>query len=100
MVKPSDRLRACTGFVWDEGNATKNWDSHDVSQAECEETFFNQPLIVQRDKTHSLSEIRYFVLGRTDSGRRLFIAFTIRSDKVRVISARDMTPSEHQRYPR
>jgi len=100
MVRYRDRLRACTGFEWDEENAVKNWESHEVSQAECEETFFNRPLIVRRDRRHAQQEPRYYALGRTDARRPLFIAFTIRGEKVRVISARDMTPSEHQRYSR
>ncbi len=98
MVKPLRRLRDCTGFQWDEGNATKNWQKHDVSQIECEEVFFNRPLVVRRDRPHSTAEQCYYALGRTDLGRGLFVAFTIRQDKVRVISARDMTPSESQRY--
>jgi len=100
MVKPRDRLRECTGFQWDEGNGTKNWDSHDVSQSECEQVFFNQPLIVKRDRPHSALESRYYALGCTDVERLLFVAFTIRGDLIRVISSRDMTPSEQQRYQR
>ena len=100
MTKYRDRLRECTGFQWDEGNATKNRESHDVTQAECEETFFNQPFVVRRDRKHSRTESRLYGLGRTDAGRLLFIDFTIRGDKVRVISARDMTPAENQRYPK
>ena len=98
MVRPMDRLRACTGFQWDKGNDTKNWDSHDVSRGECEQVFFNQPLIAGRDRRHSAAETRYYVLGRTDADRLLFVAFTVRGDEVRVISARDMMPNEEQRY--
>ena len=98
MVKPHDRLRECIGFDWDDGNVTKNWETHDVSEAECERVFFNRPLIARRDTGHSEGEARFYVLGRTDSGRLLFVAFTIRHDKVRVISARDMTRAEKQRY--
>jgi uncharacterized DUF497 family protein len=98
MVKPHDRLRDCTGFDWDEGNVTKNWESHDVTVTECEQVFFNRPLIVRRDTGHSLAEARYYVLGRTDGGRLLFEAFAIRQNKIRIISARDMTRTEIQRY--
>jgi uncharacterized DUF497 family protein len=98
MVKPHDRLRECIGFNWDDGNVTKNWETHDVSESECEQVFFNRPLIARRDTGHSEIEARFYVLGRTDSSRLLFVAFTIRHDKVRVISARDMTRAEKQRY--
>jgi uncharacterized protein len=98
MVRPKDKLYQCTGFQWDEGNASKNWDNHDVSQTECEQVFFNTPLLVKRDKKHSLTECRYYALGATDASRLLFLAFTIREDKIRIISARDMTRTERNRY--
>ena len=100
MVKPDKILESCTGFDWDEGNLTKNWDKHDVSVLECEQIFFNKPLIVKRDKKHSNFENRYYVLGRTNIGRLLFAVFTVRKNKIRIISARDMTDSETERYER
>lgn len=99
MPTPYQKLAQCVGFQWDEGNATKNWDKHDVSQGECEEVFFNRPLLVKYDTEHSWTEPRYFALGRTDENRLLFVAFTLRDDLIRIISARDMTPAERRRYP-
>jgi uncharacterized protein len=98
MVEPHDRLRECIGFEWDEGNLAKNWERHEVTEAECEQVFFNRPLIARRDIGHSETEARFYVLGRTDSSRLLFVAFAIRQQKVRVISARDMTRAEKRRY--
>jgi uncharacterized protein len=98
MVKPSKILSNCTGFEWDQGNLTKNWDKHSVSTGECEQIFFNKPLIVKRDSEHSQFENRYYVLGRTNMDRLLFSVFTVRNDKIRIISARDMTDSEIGRY--
>ena len=86
------------GFEWDEGNSDKNWFLHQVTNAECEEVFFNIPLIVADDTKHSVTEKRYYVLGQTDRGRLLFIAFTIRDNFIRVISARDMNKRESKRY--
>jgi len=37
MVKLNKILANCTGFEWDHGNITKNWDKHDVSAGECEQ---------------------------------------------------------------
>lgn len=91
-------LTAARGFDWDEGNIAKNWDRHRVTPAECEQTFFNHPLIVAPDATHSVREARYYLLGQTDRGRRLFVVFTRRRDRVRVISARDMNRKERGRY--
>ena len=93
-----DDLQSCVGFEWDEGNAGKNWERHRVSDSECEEIFFNDPLVAVEDPDHSQHEPRYFALGRTDSGRHLFAAFTIRGEFIRVISARDMTRNELRRY--
>jgi uncharacterized protein len=98
MVKPKKILENCTGFEWNQGNSTKNWDQHDVSTGECEQIFFNRPLIIKRDKEHSKLENRYYVLGRTNVNRQLFAVFTVRNDKIRIISARDMTDAEMERY--
>ena len=98
MVKPKDMLADCTGFQWDAGNDTKNWDRHCVSRLECEQIFFNQPLIIKRDTGHAKTESRYYALGRTDYDRFLFAAFTVRANKIRIISARDMTRAETTRY--
>ena len=100
MAKPTKILSSVTGFEWDHGNITKNWDRHDVSTGECEQVFFNKPLIVKRDKEHSNFENRYFALGRTDLERLLFVVFTVRKNKIRIISARDMTVAETERYLR
>ena len=100
MMKPRDSLKDCTGFEWDEGNSTKNWEKHDVSQSGCEQVFFNRPLILQRDRKHSELESRFYVLGHTDAWRLLFVVFTVRGEKIRVISARNMTEREEQRYRR
>ena len=86
------------GFDWDEGTLAKNWERHQVSSSECEETFLNMPLLLGDDSKHSTDEIRYYVLGRTDAGRLLFIAFTVRSKHIRVISARPMNGKERQVY--
>ena len=98
MVKPKKILENCTGFEWDQGNITKNWDQHDISSGECEQIFFNRPLIVKREKEHSELENRYYVLGRTNLNRLLFAVFTVRNDKIRIISARDMTDKEIEGY--
>jgi uncharacterized protein len=88
------------GFDWDEGNARKSADKHGVSQAEAEQTFLNEPLVVATDVRHSESEPRFHALGRTDAGRALHLTFTLRSGGtlLRVISARDMSRKERTRY--
>jgi uncharacterized DUF497 family protein len=86
------------GFEWDEGNRDKNRLKHKVSNGECEEAFFNQPLIILEDHKHSEEEQRYAAYGATNEGRRLHIVFTVRGTKYRVISTRDMHRKERQFY--
>ena len=91
-------LRQCEGFEWDSGNLHKNWLRHGVSNIECEQCFFNSPFIVAHDEKHSLTEQRYYALGHTNLHRPLFLAFTIRDQKIRIISARDMSVKERKIY--
>ena len=93
-----ENITKCTSFEWDDGNREKNWAQHRVSTAECEEVFFNVPLVVEKDVRHSDSEPRYYVLGQTNAGRRLFVVLTIRGERIRVISARDMSRQERKEY--
>ena len=86
------------GFDWDEGNKQKNWEKHQVDYRECEEVFFNKPLLVSEDIQHSSQEKRYYVLGRSDAGRTLFLVFTIRNNYIRIISARDQSRKERKIY--
>ncbi len=92
-------LTKISGFNWDEGNTRKN-EKHGVSMAEAEQIFFNEPLLLLMDAKHSQSEPRFHALGKTDDGRTLHITFTLRgaSEKIRVISARDMHKKERMIY--
>lgn len=86
------------GFDWDEDNFYKNIGKHNVFDTEAEQIFFNHPLVVKHDFKHSQKEERFYALGKTNHDRLLFIAFTIRSDKIRIISAREMTEREVRVY--
>lgn len=92
------KLQECTGFQWDKHNIQKNWEKHKVSPYESEQAFFNKPLIVAKDVNHSQEEERFYALGKTDQGRRLFIAFTVRRMFIRAISSRDMNKKERRIY--
>lgn len=97
MIKPPIFTRL-SAFEWDRGNRDKNWKKHRVTNAECEEVFFSRPLVAGEDADHSAEEPRFYVLGRTQMERRLFVIFTVRGDRIRVISARDMTRKERKAY--
>ncbi len=94
----SDILAKCTGFEWDTYNSEKIKTKHNVTPVECEQVFFNLPVIAGDDEKHSEIENRFYVLGQTDSGRLLFLVFTVRKDELRVISARDMNKEERRVY--
>lgn len=91
-------IQDCIGFEWDTWNLDKNRLKHHVSSAECEQMFFNQPLLLYKDVKHSEQEERQYALGTTDQERPLFIVFTIRNKLIRVISARDMSKKERAIY--
>lgn len=95
-----DRLNECVGFDWDQDNTQKNWNLHGVTPEEAEDVFFNVPLVLRSDVRHSRNEERYFALGQTSTGRRLFVVFTIRRKLIRVISVRDMNRNETEIYSR
>jgi len=93
-------LAACSGFDWYEDNAVKNWERHQVTPEEAEDIFFHDPFVMRSDSAHSKRERRYWALGKTGRGQRLFVAFTIRGKLVRVISARNMNRREIEDYER
>ena len=93
-------LARCTGFEWDAGNIDKNWERHQVSAAECEQVFFQRPVLIAADTKHSQTEPRFAALGHTAAGRLLSIVFTIRGTLIRVISARPMSRRERRLYER
>lgn len=87
----------CEGFDWDGGNRDKN-QKHGVQAWECEQVFFNEPLLILDDPRHSTVEVRFAAFGRTDAGRLLVVIYTIRGHLIRVISARDMNRKEREFY--
>lgn len=91
-------LAKISGFDWNAGNARKN-DKHGVSMAEAEQVFFNAPVLLREDATHSQREPRLHALGKI-AGRRLHLSFTLRKagTLIRVISAREMHRKERAIY--
>ncbi len=86
------------GFEWDKDNQDKNWLKHRVHFRECEEIFSRLPLLVSVSAGRSAREIRFQALGKTAQDRLLFLVFTVRNNKLRVISARDMSRKERKIY--
>lgn len=85
-------------FIWDKGNKDKNWLKHKITNRECEEIFFDENKKTFKDKLHSGGEERFRIVGKTKKQRLLFVVFTMRRNKVRVISARDINKKEVYLY--
>jgi uncharacterized protein len=85
-------------FEWNQGNAGKSWIKHNISDKECEEPFFDPKQKVVEDVHHSEKENRYLLFGKTKQNQLLIIAFTIRHNRVRIISARIINKKEKAIY--
>ena len=84
-------------FEWDTGNIDKN-RKHGVEDREGEEAFLDEGRVIYKDNFHSKNEERFILLGKTDKDRLLYIAFTYRGKKIRIISARDINKKEVDLY--
>ena len=85
-------------FEWDAGNIDKSWEKHLISSNVSEEPFGDKNLLTFPDPTHSKSENRYHLIGKTKQNDTLFITYTLRKDKIRIISARVANKKERSFY--
>ncbi|MEK7169039.1 MAG: BrnT family toxin [Patescibacteria group bacterium] len=85
-------------FEWDKWNLDKNYLKHGVTPKEAEEAFVSEESYYFSDIKHSVEEERFILLGKTLEKKNLFIAFTLRGKKVRIISARRMHREEVEKY--
>jgi len=90
-------LNGVNEFDWNKGNLEKINSKHRVTKLEVEEIFFNE-LFLQPDLKHSLLEERVKAYGVTDNQRFLVVIFTVRHNKLRPISARNMNNKERGFY--
>lgn len=90
-------LSKIEGFEWDRGNL-KHIEKHSVSYRDCEDVFLNKPFIINEDETHSQTEERFRAYGQTNKRRLIFIIFTIRNNRIRVISSRSQNKKERKEF--
>ena|SRR3989344_5890209 len=83
-------------FEWNEGNRDKNFNKHHITVTEAEEIFFDKNAQEYPDPNHSKQELRKVVVGSTKEGRLLFIVYTKRQGKIRIISARDLNKKKER----
>jgi len=91
-------FRKIQEFEWDKDNKNKNFIKHQVTDQESEEVFFDPQKKILKDILHSDSENRYILVGQTKGRRLLFVVFTTRRNKIRIISSRDLNKKEKNIY--
>ena len=85
-------------FEWDPAKARMNLRKHGVAFKEAA-TVFKDPLsITTYDPDHSEEEERSIIFGSSAAGRLLMVAHTDRGDRIRIISARELTRRERRAY--
>ena len=85
-------------FEWDPRKAETNLHKHDVSFSEASTVFGDDFAVTVPDPDHSKDEDRYITIGRSNRNRLLMIAHTDRGDRIRIISARELTKAEQKDY--
>lgn len=86
------------GFEWDKGNIDKSYQKHGITPKETEELFLDENVLLVEDIKHSQREERFIAIGKTTQGKILLAIFTVRDDKIRIISARTANQKERRRY--
>ena len=86
------------GFDWDGGNIEKNLIKHGINCQESEEIFLDINAVHREDNKHSLKEQRFSPIGKSFSNKILIAFFTIRKNKIRIISVRGVNKKEKSLY--
>lgn len=99
-MKPEEREHdsVVMEFTWDEEKAKANLSKHGVGFNEAK-TVFDDPFYIDfYDPDHSDNEYRYIIIGESQHGRLLIVAYTERAETTRLISAREATTIERKAY--
>lgn len=86
-------------FDWDDANESHIWQRHGVDPREAEESLTDLDLVVQR-APGEYGEPRWRAIGSTETGRILFVVFTRRGRRMRVVTAREASEAERRLYRR
>ena len=89
-------------FDWDENKNRINLEKHGITFEEASTVFFDDRAIIFDDPEHSIDEDRFLLLGMSETAKVCIVCHCYReSDTViRIISARQATRKEEQRYVR
>ena len=84
-------------FEWDDIKAAANYAAHGVTFEAARDVFKDAFAIDWLDERMPYGEDRYAVIGMVED-RLLFVAYTMRGDTIRIISARGAEHYEKRRY--
>ena len=89
-------------FDWDENKNRINLERHGITFEEASTVFFDNRAILFDDPEHSIDEDRFLLLGMSETAKVCIVCHCYReSDTViRIISARQATRKEEERYVR
>ena len=87
-----------SAFEWDEQKARSNERKHGVSFEEAQSVFDDNHNLSGIDHEHSVTELRFMIVGMSDRGRLLAVWITYRDPFIRIIGARRATPKERNSY--
>jgi uncharacterized protein len=83
---------------WHEAKAEANFSAHGVS-FELATTVFSDPFAIERfDDRLDYGEERFVMIGMAEGNVLLFVVYTEREERVRIISARRATADEQEDY--
>jgi uncharacterized DUF497 family protein len=85
-------------FDWDDDNVD-HIARHGAVVDEVMDAFMDPQAVQLRSRTVG-KEVRWSFVARTSAGRTLFVVYTRRSGRVRVVTARDAAPRESAFYRR
>jgi hypothetical protein len=74
-------------FEWNDDKNAENISKHELSFYEAQKAFFDENRVILIDKSHSLTEKRYFCIGKTGNSGVTTVRFTIRNSHIRIIGA-------------
>ena len=84
------------GFEWDDAKAQANLRKHGIDFADAATVFDDESALTIPDT--GFDEDRYVTMAGDALGRILVVAYTWRTDRIRIISAREAGPSETRAY--
>jgi uncharacterized protein len=85
-------------FEWDDNKAKSNFLKHGIQFEEAVTVFADPYLMFTEDSSHSQGEEREWAIGEMEDGSIVVVVFTMRGERIRIISARIATKRECQQY--